>query len=110
MSACQRCGSSLVGGLCSDVTCPFSEHEQSCPVGWSGHPERDPAPRDDASGACTCGSGDDSDDPTSVFYDPLQHEPFKHCNCPTCARHKDEVADEGFFDATNLLEEGEDTK
>jgi len=45
---CDRCGSDLdAAGKCTDATCPFSDHLQSCPAGWSGHPER-PA------GPCTC--------------------------------------------------------
>jgi len=27
-------------GFCGDETCPFSEHLQSCPAGWVGHPEK----------------------------------------------------------------------
>ena len=37
--SCLRCGSDLVRGLCKDVTCPFSDHLQSCPVGLSDHPQ-----------------------------------------------------------------------
>jgi len=37
--SCLRCGSDLVRGLCKDVTCPFSDHLQSCPIGLSDHPE-----------------------------------------------------------------------
>lgn len=36
---CKRCNSVLKNGLCSDKTCPFSEHHQRCPVGWIGHPD-----------------------------------------------------------------------
>jgi hypothetical protein len=43
---CQRCGSPLdVDGLCTDETCPFSDHQQDDEGGWSGHPERDPEAR-----------------------------------------------------------------
>jgi hypothetical protein len=53
---CQRCGMSLESGYCSDDTCPFSDHKQSCPRGWSGHPDKDPHPKDDdAPLPCTCG-------------------------------------------------------
>lgn len=51
---CERCGTILdVDGLCQDETCPFSDHEQACMVGWSGHPTRDPNPKDDGVGPCT---------------------------------------------------------
>ncbi len=36
---CERCGCRVDGPLCGDETCPFSDHEQNCPVGWTGHPE-----------------------------------------------------------------------
>lgn len=36
---CDRCGTALVNGYCGDETCPFSDHEQSCDVGWIGHPD-----------------------------------------------------------------------
>ena len=53
---CQRCGSDLKNGYCEDLTCPFSDHEQTCSRGWSGHPEMDPHPHDDdAPMPCTCG-------------------------------------------------------
>jgi hypothetical protein len=38
-SACRRCGGTLEGGVCSDETCPFSDHLQTCERGWIGHPE-----------------------------------------------------------------------
>lgn len=38
---CQRCSSELIDGFCTDETCPFSDHEQVCGLGWSGHPEHD---------------------------------------------------------------------
>jgi hypothetical protein len=39
---CARCGSRLdVDGLCTDETCPFSDHAQDDADGWSGHPEMD---------------------------------------------------------------------
>jgi len=42
---CDRCGSDLdAAGKCSDATCPFSDHLQSCPAGWAEHP----------AGPCTC--------------------------------------------------------
>lgn len=56
---CVRCGTDLEDDLCGDETCPFSDHEQTCMVGWSGHPERDPNHKDDGVGpctACTCGA------------------------------------------------------
>lgn len=37
---CDRCGTDLVYGLCSETTCPFSDHQQICPLGWHNHPER----------------------------------------------------------------------
>lgn len=40
-NTCERCGSELIDGLCEDETCPFSDHAQTCPVGWHGHSERD---------------------------------------------------------------------
>lgn len=49
---CERCGTKLnKRGLCGDVTCPFSDHEQACPVGWVGHPEHLDA---DEGTRCTC--------------------------------------------------------
>lgn len=48
MSECSRCGSPLKNGLCTDVACPFNDHEQSCPVGWTGHPEHK------GEDCCTC--------------------------------------------------------
>jgi len=52
---CQRCGSEVIDGKCVDETCPFSDHDQSCKAGWSGHPEMDPHPRDDDRPMpCTC--------------------------------------------------------
>lgn len=36
---CQRCGSCLNDGRCVDETCPFSDHDQTCPMGWCGHPD-----------------------------------------------------------------------
>ncbi len=47
---CDRCGSNLdTAGKCTDATCAFSDHIQSCPAGWAGHPEH-------PSGPCTCKS------------------------------------------------------
>ncbi|ABM97011.1 hypothetical protein [Methylibium petroleiphilum] len=37
---CQRCGSALADGLCTDATCPFSDVPQDDPAGWAGHPEK----------------------------------------------------------------------
>src|SRR5258707_1330113 len=52
---CQRCCCQLQNGYCRDVTCPFSDHLQSCNTGWSGHPKYDPHPEDDTAViACTC--------------------------------------------------------
>ena len=48
---CCRGGSILFGGLCSDTTCPFSDHRQYCPVGWVGHPDHPNATEDTQ---CTC--------------------------------------------------------
>jgi hypothetical protein len=46
---CGRCGCLLDGhGLCTDATCPFSDHKQECPAGWGGHP-------DHHGGPCSCG-------------------------------------------------------
>lgn len=36
---CQRCDTPLTNGYCDDETCPFSDHQQTCPVGWHGHPQ-----------------------------------------------------------------------
>lgn len=47
---CNRCGSPLVVNFCQDQTCPFSNHEQHCPIGWSGHPEHPHG----KSVSCTC--------------------------------------------------------
>jgi hypothetical protein len=45
---CDRCGSNLdTAGKCTDATCAFSDHIQSCPAGWAGHPEH-------PSGPCMC--------------------------------------------------------
>ena len=53
---CARCGSEIWDdGRCEDETCPFSDHDQSCLAGWSGHPEKDPHPTDDTAPLpCTC--------------------------------------------------------
>ena len=53
--SCKRCGSRLHRGRCSDVTCPFNDHDQSCNAGWSGHQSKDPHPNDDDRPiTCTC--------------------------------------------------------
>lgn len=54
---CRRCGSAVDdAGHCVDATCPFHEHSQLCPRGWSGHPDRDPHYRDDTCQLpCVCG-------------------------------------------------------
>src|SRR5206468_1797863 len=45
---CERCGSPRnEQHYCTDITCPFSDHQPECPVGWARHPERDPRPHDD---------------------------------------------------------------
>lgn len=56
-NACGRCSSDLDSSArCVDETCPFSTHAQTCATGWSGHPERDPHPNDDAKAlVCSCG-------------------------------------------------------
>ena len=58
---CQRCGTDLnPSGFCLDMTCPFSDHQQTCLVGWAGHPDQDPYPKDDGVGpcsVCSCGHG-----------------------------------------------------
>lgn len=37
---CQRCGALIdLCGYCLDETCPFSDHQQGCPIGWIGHPD-----------------------------------------------------------------------
>jgi len=42
---CDRCGSDLdAAGKCTDATCPFSDHLQSCLAGWAGHPEHPAGP------------------------------------------------------------------
>lgn len=39
MQHCARCGSPLTeSGRCEDITCPFHDHAQTCPMGWYGHP------------------------------------------------------------------------
>jgi hypothetical protein len=48
VETCQRCGTQLEDGLCSDETCTFSDHFQPCPIGWFGHPDH---PQDKE---CTC--------------------------------------------------------
>ena len=63
---CERCDSPLVwrddrpggmgtegrrGYVCSDQTCPFHDHRQLCPVGWTGHPS---PPEDKKQGRCQC--------------------------------------------------------
>lgn len=50
-ASCQRCGSNIKNGLCLDETCPFSDHEQSCPVGWVGH---DAHPEANEDTECDC--------------------------------------------------------
>lgn len=41
---CKRCGGDLgENGLCTDPTCPFDSHAQSCEKGWTGHIEKDPS-------------------------------------------------------------------
>ena len=36
---CKRCSNPINDqGKCKDITCPFSYHDQHCPVGWTGHP------------------------------------------------------------------------
>ena len=35
---CNRCGCWLDNGLCSDITCPFSDCPQSDLAGWQDHP------------------------------------------------------------------------
>jgi hypothetical protein len=47
-TGCVRCGSDLdPAGECVDCTCPFSNHKQDCPAGWTGHPEH-------KAGRCIC--------------------------------------------------------
>jgi len=46
---CVRCGGPVLDGRCADQTCPFSDHDQTCPNGMLGHPE---GPRE--SGPCAC--------------------------------------------------------
>lgn len=39
MNWCGRCGNEVSADeRCVDVTCPFNDHQQSCPNGWVGHP------------------------------------------------------------------------
>ena len=41
-ASCQRCGSALKpDGRCSDLTCPFSDCQQSDPTVWAGHPDHE---------------------------------------------------------------------
>ena len=58
---CKRCGSPLDNGICSDQTCPFSSHGQSCPVGWTGHPNCPFGDRDAAREDCKCPPMTDED-------------------------------------------------
>lgn len=37
--SCKRCESHLENGFCTDETCPFENHWQSCQLGWTGHPK-----------------------------------------------------------------------
>ena len=40
MSKCERCGSAIdAEGFCEDATCPFSDHIQTCKIGWINHCE-----------------------------------------------------------------------
>lgn len=43
---CDRCGSPLKRGFCTDMTCAFSRHVQTCASGWYGLP--------DMAALCTC--------------------------------------------------------
>ena len=53
-TVCQRCGCNLsAGGYCTDETCPFCQHKQTCAMGWKNHPNRNPKLK------CTCGSQGD---------------------------------------------------
>ena len=51
IKACKRCGSALDAKetFCTDETCPFSDHMQTCTNGWYGHPEQQRPPYD-----CMC--------------------------------------------------------
>ena len=52
---CKRCSSPLIDDRCTDATCPFHYHSQSCMAGFNGHPEIDPYPDDDDRPIpCTC--------------------------------------------------------
>lgn len=54
-ATCERCGTDVRNNRCSDTTCPFSDHQQTCERGWSGHPDRDPSPlADHIALPCTC--------------------------------------------------------
>ena len=71
---CARCSYPLdAHGFCTDVTCPFSDHQQTCEVGWAGHPDRDPHPDDDLAGNCSCGGRRKFkitvSVPTKIFFD-----------------------------------------
>jgi hypothetical protein len=46
---CERCGTRVADGYCTDQTCPFSDHKQNCPAGWANHPTQP------ADSKCTCG-------------------------------------------------------
>lgn len=50
---CARCGSKVKAGRCTNITCIFSDHQQDCMVGWSGHPDKDPFPNEDGIGPCS---------------------------------------------------------
>jgi hypothetical protein len=52
------------------VTCPFSEHKQSCKAGWSGHPEK-------KVGDCSCKQKFYR---TEIKVVVLSEEPFDHDN------------------------------
>lgn len=50
---CKRCGGLLDSdtGGCKDQTCPFNDHLQKCPKGWTGHPQH---PGVDENTPCNC--------------------------------------------------------
>ena len=51
-NVCRRCECQLtIKGRCTDIACPFNDHEQLCQVGWIGHDEHPDVNEDTP---CTC--------------------------------------------------------
>jgi len=86
MPDCVRCGSPLEKGFCSDATCPFSDHKQTCLFGWSGHPEKDPHPNEDQVTDCDC-----QDKEWAVV---LKYEVVVHATAPSAEEAQDYAKDD----------------